>query len=221
MSRDILENVTKETKTVTQGIWFKWKTITLLPHNILRRSSEYCKYKSNSFRLAWKYAPIFVRGHHLFRDANSLLIAKLEESCELRGTAYVPEQIHSIAKTLTPWKHKLWTMRPNGPSMLWAYFFSSNVFFIAKNKNSKLLIIMMEMRLLFKHYPQIRRVSSFTVYAFKVSTFLQLSVYKYCVYYPSNSFATHGYLTACCVGCLLFSVFCGVSYQQTNTSLFL
>ena len=55
-------------------------------------------------------------------------------------------------------------------------FFSSNVFFIAKNKNSKLLIIMMEMRLLFKHYPQIRRVSSFTVYAFKVSTFLQLSV---------------------------------------------
>ena len=60
--------------------------------------------------------------------------------------------------------------------MLWAYFFSSNVFFIAKNKNSKLLIIMMEMRLLFKHYPQIRRVSSFTVYAFKVSTFLQSSV---------------------------------------------
>ena len=36
---------------------------------------------------------------------------------------------------------------------------------------------MMEMRLLFKHYPQIRRVSSFTVYAFKVSTFLQSSVY--------------------------------------------
>ena len=35
---------------------------------------------------------------------------------------------------------------------------------------------MMEMRLLFKHYPQIRRVSSFTVYAFKVSTFLQSSV---------------------------------------------
>ena len=64
----------------------------------------------------------------------------------------------------------------NRPSMLWAPFFSSNVFFIAKNKNSKLLIIMMEMRLLFKHYPQIRRVSSFTVYAFKVSTFLQSSV---------------------------------------------
>ena len=84
--------------------------------------------------------------------------------------------IHSIAKTLTPWKHKLWTMRPNGPSMLWVYFFFQQ-FFIAKNKNSKLLIIMMEMRLLFKHYPQIRRVSSFTVYAFKVSTFLQLSVY--------------------------------------------
>ena len=38
---------------------------------------------------------------------------------------------------------------------------------------------MMEMRLLFKHYPQIRRVSSFTVYTFKVSTFLQSSVYMY------------------------------------------
>ena len=38
---------------------------------------------------------------------------------------------------------------------------------------------MMEMRLLFKHYPQIRRVSSFTVYAFKVSTFLKSSVYMY------------------------------------------
>ena len=37
---------------------------------------------------------------------------------------------------------------------------------------------MMEMRLLFKHYPQIRRVSSFMVYAFKVSTFLQSSVSK-------------------------------------------
>ena len=37
---------------------------------------------------------------------------------------------------------------------------------------------MMEMRLLFKHYPQIRRVSSFTVYAFKVSTFLQSSVIR-------------------------------------------
>ena len=36
---------------------------------------------------------------------------------------------------------------------------------------------MMEMRLLFKHYPQIRRVSSFTVYAFKVTTFLQSSVH--------------------------------------------
>ena len=35
----------------------------------------------------------------------------------------------------------------------------------------------MDARLLFKHYPQIRWVSSFTVYAFKVSTFLQSSVY--------------------------------------------
>ena len=138
-----MENVSKETKTVTQGIWFKWKTITWLSHNILRLQSEYCKYKNNSFRLAWKSAPIFVRRHYLFRDANSLPIAKLEESCELRGTAYVPEQI-----------------------------------------------------------------------------------YKYCVCYPSNSFATRGenvyeQLTVCCVGCLLFSVVCGVTYQQTNMCLLL
>ena len=39
----------------------------------------------------------------------------------------------------------------------------STVSFIAKNENGKLLI--MEMRLLFKHHPQIRWVSLFTVYA--------------------------------------------------------
>ena len=36
MSRDILENVTKETKTVTQGYGLNEKIITLLSHNILR-----------------------------------------------------------------------------------------------------------------------------------------------------------------------------------------
>ena len=41
---------------------------------------------------------------------------------------------------------------------------SALYFFIAKNENGKLLI--MEMGLLFKHYPQIHWVSSFTVYAF-------------------------------------------------------
>ena len=37
----------------------------------------------------------------------------------------------------------------------------------------------MEIRLLFKHYPQVRWVSSFTVCAFSVTTFLQSSVYNY------------------------------------------
>jgi len=37
--------------------------------------------------LARKYAQIFVRGHYLFREANSFPRAKLEENCELRGTA--------------------------------------------------------------------------------------------------------------------------------------
>ena len=40
-----------------------------------------------------KYARIFVRGHYLFREANSFPRAKLEENCELRGTDNVQGQI--------------------------------------------------------------------------------------------------------------------------------
>ena len=43
--------------------------------------------------MAQKYAQIFVRGHYLFRDANSFPRAKLEENCELRGTDNVQGQI--------------------------------------------------------------------------------------------------------------------------------
>ena len=39
------------------------------------------------------YARIFVRGHYLFREANSFLRAKLEENCELGGTDNVQGQI--------------------------------------------------------------------------------------------------------------------------------
>ena len=42
-------------------------------------------YINNSLHLARKYAQIFVRGHYLFREANSFPRAKLEENCELRG----------------------------------------------------------------------------------------------------------------------------------------
>ena len=42
-------------------------------------------YINNSLHLARKYARIFVRGHYLFREANSFPRAKLEENCELRG----------------------------------------------------------------------------------------------------------------------------------------
>ena len=41
---------------------------------------------NNSRHLARKYGRIFVRGHYLFREANSFPRAKLEESCELRRT---------------------------------------------------------------------------------------------------------------------------------------
>ena len=51
------------------------------------------EYINNSLHLARKYARIFVRGHYLFREANSFPRAKLEENCELRGTDNVQGQI--------------------------------------------------------------------------------------------------------------------------------
>ena len=51
------------------------------------------EYINNSHHLARKYARIFVRGHYLFREANSFPRAKLEENFELRGTDYVQGQI--------------------------------------------------------------------------------------------------------------------------------
>ena len=53
----------------------------------------YIGYKNNSRYLARKYARIDVRGHYLFREANSFPRAKLEENCELRGTNNVQGQI--------------------------------------------------------------------------------------------------------------------------------
>ena len=50
-------------------------------------------YINNSLHLARKYARIFVRGHYLFREANSFTRAKLEENCELQGTDNVQGQI--------------------------------------------------------------------------------------------------------------------------------
>ena len=48
---------------------------------------------NNSLHLARKYARMFVRGHYLFRVANSFPRAQLEENCELQGTDYVQGQI--------------------------------------------------------------------------------------------------------------------------------
>ena len=50
-------------------------------------------YINNSLQLARKYARIFVRGHYLFRVANSFPRATLSENCELRGTDNVQGQI--------------------------------------------------------------------------------------------------------------------------------
>ena len=43
--------------------------------------------------MARKYAQIFVRGHYLFREANSFPRAKFEVICELRGADNVQGQI--------------------------------------------------------------------------------------------------------------------------------
>ena len=59
-------------------------------YNTSRFTNEYI---NNSRHLARKYARIFVRGHYLFREANSFPRAKLEENCELRGTDNVQGQI--------------------------------------------------------------------------------------------------------------------------------
>ena len=50
-------------------------------------------FTNNCRHLAREYARIFVRGHYLFREANSFPRAKLEENCELRGTDNVQGQI--------------------------------------------------------------------------------------------------------------------------------
>ena len=71
------------------------------------------EYINNSRPLAREYARIFVRGHYLFREANSFPRAKLEENCELRGTDNVQGQIseHIFA--------------PNGD---YCFYYPSNLF---------------------------------------------------------------------------------------------
>ena len=49
----------------------------------------YIYIKNNSLHLARKYARIFVRGHYMFREANSFPRAKLQENCELKGFSEV------------------------------------------------------------------------------------------------------------------------------------
>ena len=61
--------------------------------NTSRDVTKTGEYTNNSRHLARKYARIFVRGHYLFREANSFPRAKLEENCELRGTDNVQGQI--------------------------------------------------------------------------------------------------------------------------------
>ena len=61
--------------------------------DIYRAAKRPGKYINNSRHLARKYARIFVRGHYLFREANSFPRTKLEENCGLRETDNVQGQI--------------------------------------------------------------------------------------------------------------------------------
>ena len=60
---------------------------------VLRALLKIREYINNSLHLRRKYARIFVRGHYLFREANSFPRAMLEENCELRGINNVQGQI--------------------------------------------------------------------------------------------------------------------------------
>ena len=86
-------------------------------YNIVMQSSLVV-YINNSRHLARKHAQVFVRGHYLFREANSFPRAKLEENCELRGTDNVQGQIS---------KH---IFAPNGDYCL---YYPSNLFRNTRN----------------------------------------------------------------------------------------
>ena len=72
--------------TVSQMFIFKWRFRCRCRRCCLSSLISYIHlYINNSLHLARKYAWIFVRGHYLFREANSFPRAKLEENCELRA----------------------------------------------------------------------------------------------------------------------------------------
>ena len=79
-----------------QGLCFDHSFSSLLMYSTNNYSTSarwIWGYINNSLHLARKYAQIFVRGHYLFREANSFPRAKLEENCELRGANNVQGQI--------------------------------------------------------------------------------------------------------------------------------
>ena len=85
LRQEIFQNWKKE---LVNYIYCAWKPRYLTV--ILRGRAGYI---NNSRHWARKYIRIFIRGHYVFREANSFLRAKLEENCELRGTDNVQGQI--------------------------------------------------------------------------------------------------------------------------------
>ena len=86
-------------------------------------------YINNSRHLARKYVRIFVRGHYLFREANSFPRAKFQENCELRGTDNVQGQIseHNFAPN---GDNCVYIFAPNGG---YGLYYPSNLLRNARN----------------------------------------------------------------------------------------
>ena len=110
----------KQTKTVTEKL------------DSLRESSQderqyTLSYINNSLHLARKFGRIFVRGHYLFREANSFLGANLEENCEPRRRDNVQGQLpeHIFASNGGYCVHYTSIIVRKFPSLGWGVF--SNV----------------------------------------------------------------------------------------------
>ena len=98
------------------------------------------EYINNSLHLARKYARIFVRGHYLFREANSFPRAKLEENCELCGYKWRILFTNSLpSKTLTAYEVDFLVF--SGTALSTSRFISSSV--TKANRSAILTLILM------------------------------------------------------------------------------
>ena len=80
-----VEMQVKWSVTLTDRLGPEILTVLEIKGQVLHRVRLHVKVqdKNSSLHLARKYPRIFVRGHYLFREANSFPRAKLEENCDI------------------------------------------------------------------------------------------------------------------------------------------